>query len=89
MMLIIEYLLLIFLVFTAVMAVITQEELISIIFLSIFSMILAALFIIYQAPDVALTEVVIGTGLTTAIFMATISQVREGEGCHCREDKRL
>ena len=86
-MIIIEYLLLFFLVLTAAMAVIFSEELISIIFLSIFSMVLTALYIINQAPDVALAEVVIGTGLNTAIFMTAISKVREGEDCHCKEDR--
>ncbi len=86
-MIIIEYLLMLFLILTAVMAVFFTEELISIVFLSIFSMILTALYLINQAPDVALAEVVIGTGLNTAIFMSAISQVREGENCHCKEDE--
>ncbi len=85
-MIILEYLLLFFLVLSGIMAVGFKEELISIIFLSIFSIILTALYLIYKAPDVAIAEAVIGTGLNTAIFMAAISQVREGEKCHCREE---
>ena len=76
---ILEFLLLVFLVLSAVMAVRFDEELISIIFLSIFSLILTALYMFHKAADVALAEAVIGAGLNTAIFMSAISQIRHGE----------
>lgn len=85
-MLILEYLLLFFLVLIAFFAVFFDEELISIVFLSIFSIVLTVLYLIYKAPDVALAEVVIGAGLNTAIFMAAISQVRQDEDCHCSKE---
>ncbi len=78
-MIVLEYLLLFFLVMSAIMAVIFDEELISIIFLSIFSIILTAIYLIYRAADVALAEAVIGAGLNTAIFMSAISQIRKGK----------
>ena len=56
---ILENLLLIFLVLCAVMAVRFDEELISIIFLSIFSLILTSLYLLHRAADVALAEAVI------------------------------
>ena len=86
-MIILEYLLLFFLVLLAVMVVYFKEELISIIFLSIFSIVLTTLFVIHTAPDVALAEAVIGAGFTTALFMATISQVRTGEDCRHKEEE--
>lgn len=85
-MIILKYLLLIFVVATAYMAITFKEELISIIFLSIFSIILTTLYLIHNAPDVALAEAVIGAGLNTAIFMTVISQVREGKDGIFRED---
>lgn len=78
-MIVLEYLLLFFLVISAIMAVVFDEELISIIFLSIFSIILTAIYLIYRAADVALAEAVIGAGLNTAIFMSAISQIRKGK----------
>lgn len=72
-----EIILTVFLIFTAVLAIHFDEELISIIFLSIFSLVLTALYLIHKAADVALAEAVIGTGLNTAIFMAAISQIRK------------
>lgn len=85
-MIILEYLLLLFLLLTAIFAVFFEEELISIVFLSIFSIVLTTLYLIHKAPDVALAEGVIGAGLNTAIFMAAISQLRKDEECHCQKD---
>ncbi len=85
-MIILKYLLLIFVMATAYLAITFEEELISIIFLSIFSIILTTLYLIHNAPDVALAEAVIGAGLNTAIFMTVISQVREGKDSIFRED---
>lgn len=78
-MIVLEYLLILLLILSAVMAVKFEEELISIICLSVFSVSLTALYLIFKAPDVALAEVVIGAGLTTALFMAAISQLRSLE----------
>ena len=86
-MIILEYLLIILLLLTALMAVHFEDELISIICLSVFSGTLSTLYILYKAPDVALTEVVIGTGLITALFMAAISQLRSGEEDHYGADE--
>lgn len=85
-MILLEYLLIFFWVLTAIMAVSFKEELISIVFLSIFSIILTTLYLLFNAPDVALAEAVIGAGLNTAIFMAAISQIREEDDCHCRKE---
>jgi uncharacterized MnhB-related membrane protein len=75
------------LILFAFLAITFQEELISIIFLSLFSIVLTTIYLVHKAPDVALAEAVIGTGLTTAIFMATISQIREGEDCQHKEEE--
>jgi len=85
-MIILKYLLIIFLIANAYMAITFKEELISIIFLSIFSITLTTLYLIHNAPDVALAEAVIGAGLNTAIFMTVISQVREGKSIFREDD---
>ena len=82
-----EYILLLLMIITAFMAVSFKEDLISIICLSLFSISLTALYIIYKAPDVALAEVVIGTGLNTAIFMAAISQIRSDKNSPFSEEE--
>ncbi|MEJ6950854.1 Na(+)/H(+) antiporter subunit B [Natronospora cellulosivora (SeqCode)] len=78
-MIILEYILIILLLGSAYFAVSFEEELISIVCLSVFSVTLTALYLIFKAPDVALAEVVIGAGLTTALFMAAISRLRSVE----------
>ena len=85
-MIILKYLLIILLLGAAYMAISFKEELISIIFLSIFSIVLTTLYLIHNAPDVALAEAVIGAGLNTAIFMTVISQVREGKSIFREDD---
>jgi uncharacterized MnhB-related membrane protein len=84
---ILEYLLICLMVLAAFLAVSFKEELISIICLSLFSISLTALYLIYKAPDVALTEAVIGAGLTTALFMTAISQARSGKECYHEEEE--
>ncbi|MFW5995888.1 MAG: Na(+)/H(+) antiporter subunit B [Halanaerobiaceae bacterium] len=79
MLIILEYLLMFFLVLCAVMAVHFSRAIISIIFLSIFSIVLTALYLIHTAPDVAMAEAVIGAGFNTALFMTAISQVKGEE----------
>mgnify|MGYP006272212297 FL=1 len=51
----------------------------SVIGLSIFSSSLVVIFVIFQAPDVALTEIVIGSGITTGLFIITIDKTGGGE----------
>lgn len=46
----------------------------SIIYLSILSMLAAVAFVILKAPDVAVTEIVIGSGLITFLFLFTINK---------------
>lgn len=51
----------------------------SVISLSVFSVTLAAVFLMYQAPDVAMAEAVVGAGLMTALFLVTISRTQGGD----------
>lgn len=70
-------LLLLFLLAAAAYAVFSRSLLSSIIALSVLSADVAVLFVVLQAPDVAMTEAVIGTGLVTAIFIITLNKIEE------------
>jgi multicomponent Na+:H+ antiporter subunit B len=37
------------------------------------------LFFLFSAPDVALTEAVIGTGISTVVFLVTLLQIQNRE----------
>ena len=56
----------------ALAAVLSRKLLTSIIFLSALSMTAVAGFALLSAPDVAVTEAVIGSGLITFIFVVSI-----------------
>jgi len=60
------------LIFIGVLIVFSKNIIKSIIFLSILSMITAVSFVMLKAPDVAITEIVIGSGLITFLFLFTL-----------------
>ncbi len=64
----------------AVVAINAKKKITSVIFLSAVSMLAALAFVIMRAPDVAITEAVIGSGLATALFVFTLfHKKKEGE----------
>ena len=67
------------LVISGTAAVLFRQVINSVISLSIFSVTLAAVFLMYQAPDVAMAEAVVGAGLMTALFLVTISRTQGGD----------
>lgn len=63
-----------------ILAINTKKLFSSVIYLSIISMLAVVAFVLMKAPDVAITEAVIGSGLVTAIFVFTLFSVKkEGE----------
>lgn len=60
------------LVILALLAVLSKEVIHALVFLSVLSMGSVLAFLLMQAPDVAITEAVIGAGLVTAIFLFTL-----------------
>lgn len=71
---IILYILLLLTVCSAIVVVFADNLVSSVIGLSIFSSSLVVIFVIFQAPDVALAEIVIGSGITTGLFIITIDK---------------
>ena len=72
-------LVLLLLVISATASVAFTRVINSVISLSVFSVSLAALFVIYQAPDVAMAEAVVGAGLMTALFLVAITRTGGGD----------
>lgn len=74
-----------FLVVAAIVAAEAEEMLSAVIALSVFGALLAILFAILRAPDVALTQAIINSGLVTSLFLVAYSQTgkrgddRDGE----------
>lgn len=61
----------------AFMAVHEKKLIKSVIFLSALSMLSVVSFVLLKAPDVALTEAVIGSGLVTALFVFTLLSIKK------------
>jgi uncharacterized MnhB-related membrane protein len=52
----------------------TNDLLVAIIVFSSFSFLMTILWLVLKAPDVALTEAAIGSGITTLLFLAVLSK---------------
>lgn len=62
----------------AVLAINAKTLIKSVMFLSALSMLSVIGFVLLKAPDVAVTEAVIGSGLVTSLFVFTLLAVRKG-----------
>ena len=64
----------------AIVAINAKKKITSVMLLSGVSMLAVVAFVIMRAPDVAITEAVIGSGLVTALFVFTLFyKKKEGE----------
>jgi uncharacterized MnhB-related membrane protein len=60
---------------------VTAEKLIhAVLYLSALSMLSVVAFVLLKAPDVAITEAVIGSGIITALFVFTLLSVERKKG---------
>ncbi|PZS40506.1 MAG: hypothetical protein DLM62_02515 [Pseudonocardiales bacterium] len=59
--------------------VLTREPVHQAIVLSVFGLLLAILFVVLQAPDVALSQLVIGAAVLPLMVLLAIAKVRRGE----------
>ncbi len=60
-------------------AIFTRNLVTSTLLLSVFSLVMALLYLVLQAPDVSITEAAVGGGISTLLFIAAISLVGEYE----------
>ena len=76
---IISLLISILLLVIAFLAINTKKLINSVIYLSSLSMLAVVSFVLMKAPDVAVTEAVIGSGLVTALFVFTLLSIKRRE----------
>lgn len=74
---IIEIVVSVLLVGLAFIAINSKSLVKTVMFLSALSMLSVLAFVIMQAPDVAITEAVIGSGLVTSLFVFTLLSARK------------
>jgi len=78
-MMLISYVLILLMIIGALAAVFFENLLNSIISLGLIRLIAAALMYFLKAPDVAMTEAIIGAGLTTSIFIFTLLKIKRSD----------
>ncbi|MBB6482754.1 hydrogenase subunit MbhD domain-containing protein [Spirochaeta isovalerica] len=64
---------------SAITAIQAKELVVSIISAGLVSLLASVLYLMLAAPDVAMTEAAIGSGLSTIIFFYVLNKVRGGE----------
>lgn len=85
MMQIIEWLLLIFLIVCAVAVSLSKNLLNSVIIFMSYSLVMAVIWILLQAPDLAITEAAVGAGVTSVLFFLALRRV--GQLGHKRDEE--
>ncbi len=63
----------------SLMAVRSKDLLLSVIFMGVVSMCLAVIFLVLQAPDIAITEASVNAGLGTLIYVIAVKKTRRHE----------
>jgi uncharacterized MnhB-related membrane protein len=74
-----EFILMSFLVILATTVVFTRDLLAATVVFLVYSLIMAIVFTLLKAPDVALTEAAVGAGITTLLFIITIAKTTRRE----------
>jgi energy-converting hydrogenase B subunit D len=62
----------------AIFSIATKDMMKSVLFLSAVSLFVVVAFLFLAAPDVAITEAVIGSGLVTSLFVFTLISLKKG-----------
>jgi energy-converting hydrogenase B subunit D len=78
-MVILNAIIIIFLIVCAIAVEKTKDLLSAVIIFSAYSLLMSVLWLILKTPDVALTEAVIGAGVTSLLFVAVISKTQRYE----------
>ncbi len=76
---ILNIILILFLIVCALAVERTKDLLSAIIIFASYSLVMAILWLMLMAPDIALTEAAIGAGVTTILLIATVSRIRRVE----------
>ena len=76
---VLNFIFIVLMVATALLAVFARDLLAAVIIFSVYSLIMALMWQRLQAPDLALTEAAVGAGVTTVLFVVAIFKTRRRE----------
>ena len=83
---IIEWFLLIFLIVCAVAVSVSKNLLNSVIIFMSYSLVMAVIWVLLQAPDLAITEAAVGAGVTSVLFFLALRRV--GQLGHRKDEEK-
>ncbi len=76
-MIIFELILLVFLLICAIAVCLTKNLLSSVTIFMSYSAVMSILWIVLQAPDLAITEAAVGVGVTSTLFFITLTNINK------------
>ena len=75
-----ECVLLLLLLITGVFAPLQKHPLIMVITFTVFGLVMSVIWMLLRAPDLAITEAAVGTGVTGVLFYLTLRRIRRMQG---------
>lgn len=76
--LLVNLVLLVFLLIMALAVMKTRHLFAMTMLFGLYSFVVAGLFVVLDAPDVAFTEAAVGTGISTVLMLVTLASIRDG-----------
>ena len=86
-MLVIEWLLLVFLIVCAIAVSISSNLLNSVIIFMSYSLVMAVIWILLRAPNLAIMEAAVGAGVTSVLFFLALRKIRDIEHNRNKEEE--
>lgn len=77
---IVECILLLLLLVTGISAPLQKHPLIMIINFTVFGLVMSVIWMLLQAPDLAITEAAVGTGVSGVLFYLCLRRIRQMQG---------
>ena len=77
---VVECILLLILIVTGVLAPLQRHPLNMIIVFTTFGLVMSVIWMLLQAPDLAITEAAFGTGVSGVLFYLTLRRIRQMQG---------
>ena len=77
---VVECLLLLILLITGIAAPLQKHPLIVVISFTTFGLAMSVIWMLLQAPDLAITEAAVGTGVSGVLFFLTLRRIKQMQG---------
>ena len=84
---VIEWLLLVFLIVCAIAVSISSNLLNSVIIFMSYSLVMAVIWILLRAPNLAIMEAAVGAGVTSVLFFLALRKIRDIEHNRHKEEE--